>query len=70
MDSVQVFTIVFVVGVNKGVVPLASAIDDSDQIAREESLTAEKSLLYVALTRAQKKAYISCFGQLSDVIQE
>ena len=64
------FSVVLVVGVNKNIVPLASAIDNSDPIAREESLTAEKSLLYVALTRAQKKAYITYFGLGSDLLKE
>lgn len=56
------FSYMFVAAVNKRIVPLASAIDHTDAPAEAESLTAEKCLLYVALTRAQKKAYITSYG--------
>jgi len=62
------FKHVFVVAVNKRIVPLHSAINTTDPVASEESLTAEKCLLYVALTRAQKTAYITSYGQLSELI--
>lgn len=39
---------------NKRFVPLASAIDHTDAVSEQETLTAEKRLLYVALTRSQK----------------
>ena len=48
--------------------PLESVIDHGDPIAERESYTAEKCLLYVALTRAQKQAYITCYGKKSDFI--
>ncbi len=48
------FEHVFVVAVNKRVVPPVSAIDYTDPVTEEEAITAEKCLLYVALTRAQK----------------
>lgn len=62
------FSYMFVAAVNKRIVPLASAIDHTDAPAEAESLTAEKCLLYVALTRAQKKAYITSYGTPSEFL--
>jgi len=46
------FSYMFVAAVNKRIVPLASAINRTDAPAKAESITAEKCLLYVVLTRA------------------
>ncbi|KSV16612.1 DNA helicase UvrD [Dehalococcoides mccartyi] len=62
------FQHVFIVAVNKKIMPLASAINHTDQISEAESLTAEKCLLYVALTRAQKSAYICSYGTPSEFL--
>lgn len=62
------FRYVFVVSVNNRIVPLASAIDHTDTVSEKETLTAEKCLLYVALTRAQKGAYITSFGKQSEFL--
>ena len=62
------FRYVFVVSVNHRIVPLISAIDHTDAISERETLTAEKCLLYVALTRAQKGAYITSFGKPSEFL--
>ena len=63
------FRYVFVVCCNDRVVPLASAINSEDPISREESIVSEKCLLYVALTRAQKQAYICSYGKPSEFIK-
>ncbi len=62
------FQYVFVVACNDRVIPLASAINNVDPIAKEENMVAERCLLYVALTRVQKKAYITSYGKMSDFI--
>lgn len=62
------FQYVFIVSANNRIVPFESAIDRSNPISEKEGYTAEKSLLYVALTRAQKKAYITCFGKKSELL--
>lgn len=62
------FQHVFVVAVNKGVLPLAAAISYEDPVAETEAITAEKCLLYVALTRAQKSAYITSYGPQSEFL--
>lgn len=62
------FAYIFIAGVNKNVVPLATAIDHTDAPSEVESINAEKCLLYVSLTRAQKKAYISSFGAPSEFL--
>ncbi len=63
------FQYVFVVAANKKIIPLASAIDHTDAVSEQETITAEKCLLYVALTRAQKGAYISGYGQMSEFLK-
>ena len=63
------FQYVFVVAVNRGYVPLMTAIDKTDKISEAETMTSEKCLLYVALTRAQKGAYITSYGKASEFIK-
>ena len=62
------FQYVFVVAANNRIIPLASAIDHTDVVSEKETMTAEKCLLYVALTRAQKGAYITCYGKKSEFL--
>ena len=62
------FQYVFVVAANKRIIPLASAIDHTDVVSERETMTAERCLLYVALTRAQKGAYVSGYGHLSEFL--
>ena len=59
------FQYIFVVAANKRIIPLASAIDYTDAVSERETMTAERCLLYVALTRAQKGAYVSGYGEMS-----
>jgi len=63
------FTCVFVVGMTKTAMPLKSAIRSSDPVSKEEAMNAERCLLYVALTRAKKVAYVMAYGQISEFIQ-
>lgn len=63
------FQYVFVAGVNAGVIPLKQAIDIEDPVAKKEALTAEKCLLYVALTRAQKCAFLTSYGRKSEFLK-
>lgn len=62
------FQYVFVVAANKRIIPLASAIDHTDAVSEHETTTAEKCLLYVALTRAQKGAYVTGYGKLTEFL--
>lgn len=62
------FQYVFIVAVNNRVVPLPAAINKTDAVSEAESLASEKCLLYVALTRAQKGAYITCYGKKSEFL--
>ncbi len=63
------FQYVFIVAANMRIIPLASAIDHTDAVSEQETMTAEKCLLYVALTRAQKGAYVSGYGQMSELLK-
>jgi superfamily I DNA/RNA helicase/mRNA-degrading endonuclease RelE of RelBE toxin-antitoxin system len=64
------FDAVFVAGANASKLPLESAlVDSSDAIELENAETRERSLLYVAATRARKILYISCYGSPSRFIE-
>ena len=64
------FDYVFAAAVNKKVLPLGSQADFEDAISLEEFRTEEKCLLYVALTRARKSAFVTCYGGLSELVVE
>lgn len=62
------FKYVFIAAVNNRIIPLPSAINKTDAISEAESITAEKCLLYVAMTRAQKGVYVTSYGRISEFI--
>jgi superfamily I DNA/RNA helicase/mRNA-degrading endonuclease RelE of RelBE toxin-antitoxin system len=62
------FQYMFIAAANNRVIPFAAAIDDTDEVSRLSSLVSEKCLLYVALTRAQKAAYITSYGTPSEFL--
>ena len=64
------FDFVFVVAANANIIPLKVVIDHTDKVAEEESMNSEKCLLYVALTRARKGAYITGYGKASPFISK
>ena len=59
------FEYVFAAAVNDGIVPLEAAIDHTDLVSENETLKTEKCLIYVALTRTRRCAYVTCFGRPS-----
>ncbi len=63
------FKYVFIVAANDRILPLNMAIDHTDAVAEDESMTAEKSLLYVAMTRAQQGVYITSYGKKSPFLK-
>lgn len=63
------FQYVFIVAANSRLIPLASAIDHTDYVSEQESITSEKCLFYVALTRAQKGAYVTSYGKKSEFLE-
>ncbi len=63
------FQHVFIVAVNNKIVPLSSAVNHNDPVSETETITAERCLLYVALTRAQKSAYICSYGTPSEFLK-
>lgn len=63
------FKYVFIAAVNNRIIPLLSAINKTDSISETESLTSEKCLLYVAMTRAQKGVYITSYGRKSEFLE-
>jgi len=63
------FEHVIAVAVNKGVLPLEAAVGDAeDAVAKRNADTGERSLLYVALTRARQCAIITGYGQMSPYV--
>ena len=62
------FQYIYVVACYNRVVTLTSAITNQNPIAKEESIISKRCLLYVSLTRAQKKAYITSYGKQSEFL--
>lgn len=62
------FQYVFVVGANKNIIPLQAAVSSEDPAVVADAVTAEKCLLYVALTRAQKSAMVTSYGGASEFL--
>jgi superfamily I DNA/RNA helicase len=57
------FSTVVIASVNEGLVPLDWVIDSkADPASQRQAETEERSLVYVALTRAVKKAYLLSYG--------
>jgi superfamily I DNA/RNA helicase len=60
------FETVFIAGINDGVMPMESFNRDEEDITVvRENEKAERSLLYVASTRAKKLLYITSNGKVS-----
>ncbi len=54
---------------NDGLIPLNYALDDKgDDVSRSDAETEERSLVYVAITRARKVAYVLSYGEQSKFI--
>lgn len=64
------FKCVFIAAVNNRIIPLLAAIRKTDSISEAESLTSEKCLLYVAMTRGQKGVYRTSYGRKSEFLSE
>lgn len=62
------FKYVFIAAVNNRILPLPSAINKTDSVSEAESITSEKCLLYVAMTRAQKGVYLTSYGRKSEFL--
>ena len=62
------FTCVFIVAMNKGNMPFKMAIDTTDPDALQDAMVSERSLLYVALTRAKKVTYVTGYGKMSEFV--
>ena len=62
------FKYIFIAAANTRILPLISAINKTDTVSEAESITSEKCLLYVAMTRAQKGVYITSYGRPSEFL--
>ena len=64
------FDHVLVASANDKVIPLEKAVNvGNDPVARRNAETAERALLYVALTRAKKSAVVSGWGTVSGLLE-
>lgn len=60
------FDNIIIASVNYGLVPYEHGVDESyDDIAKQESETRERALLYVAATRAKKEVLVTSFEKMS-----
>lgn len=62
------FDYVFAAAINHRILPFSTLDYTEDNIAHEEYIVSEKCLLYVALTRARKSAFITGYGSMSELI--
>lgn len=64
------FDYVFLVGVNDGIIPFKPLIESSsDNSVKKQRIIAERSLLYVAATRAKKEVFVSSYGKESEFLK-
>lgn len=64
------FDYVFLAGVNDEVVPFKPLIESSsDNSVKKQRIIAERSLLYVAATRAKKEVFVSSYGNESEFLK-
>lgn len=62
------FRYVFVISVNKNIIPVYT--NNKDEQDDKENSIIERSLLYVSITRAQIKAYVSSYGEESEFLEK
>ena len=61
------FDQVILASANDGLIPLDFALrDKADAISKEDADTEERSLVYVAITRARKSAFVLSYGAVSE----
>lgn len=58
------FPVVFLTGINDGVVPLASRLRSSVSSDVSAAIEQDRKLLYVSMTRASERLYITCLGRV------
>ena len=63
------FDHIIMAGVNKKCLPLKVRSNFADDLSQHEFNVGERCLLYVALTRARKSAYITSYGEMSDMVK-
>jgi superfamily I DNA/RNA helicase len=62
------FPVMILAGINSGVIPLRLPAADSDPVANSEHEDRERSLLFVAATRARDLLIVTCGGQPSSFL--
>lgn len=64
------FDYVFLAGINEGIVPLNQNINEAiDNVSRKERIISERSLLYVAATRAKKAVFVTSYRVKSPFLE-
>lgn len=62
------FNLVIIVAATKGVIPSDAALASADDPVTGRNLEiSERTLMYVALTRAKKSSLVTCYGEVSPV---
>lgn len=65
------FDYVFILSANQELIPLAKALAQaSDEAEKNACKRRERSLLFVAITRARKRVFLSGYGEVSEFIPE
>jgi superfamily I DNA/RNA helicase len=62
------FDHMIIASMNNGIIPLELAERSEEEQIETEKLTREKSLVFVAATRAKKPLLVSCYGEKSEFL--
>ena len=63
------FAHVIIASMNKGIVPLETIEKSDEDLINSENLQKEKSLVFVAATRAKKSLLVTSYGITSEILR-
>jgi superfamily I DNA/RNA helicase len=63
------FDHMIIASMNKGIVPLESIEKSDEDLINKENLQKEKSLVFVAATRAKKSLLVASYGKISEILE-
>ena len=63
------FDHVIIASMNKGIVPLELIEKSDEDLINKENLQKEKSLVFVAATRAKKSLLVTSYGKITEILE-
>jgi superfamily I DNA/RNA helicase len=62
------FDHVIIAGANSGTIPLKSSSNTAEKLIEDEQLLQERSLMFVAATRAKRNLFVTGYGAMSEFL--